>query len=39
MQRAYFILAVYCYIPFLFLISAISVNTVEVIIFVNSAKQ
>ena len=39
MQRAYFILAIYFYISFLFLISVISVNTVEVIIFANSAKQ
>ena len=37
MQRAYFILAIYFYISFL--ISVISVNTVEVMIFVNSAKQ
>jgi len=36
---AHFILAIHCYISFLFLINVISVNTVKVIIFVNSAKQ
>ena len=36
---AHFILAIYCYISFLFLINVIYVNTVKVIIFVNSVKQ
>ena len=36
---AHFNLAIYYYISFLFLITVISVNTVKVIIFVNSAKK
>ena len=34
-----FILAMYCYISFLFLINVILVNTIEVIIFENGIKQ
>ena len=36
---AYLILAIYCYLSFLFLINLISINTVKVTFFVNSVKQ